>query len=206
MRRKAGLICIIVGILLILAAAVLLLYNRTEASNAAKASEAVLPELIGLLPEETPAQGIQPSYDMPDAADDALRAEMPIVEIDGYGYIGYLVIPSLALELPVMAEWDYSRLKKAPCRYYGSVYTDDLVIVGHNYARHFGGLSGLDIGDTVRFITMDGAVHTYRVGDIETLRPLATEEMIASEWDLSLYTCTPGGAKRVTIRCERVQG
>ena len=40
-----------------------------------------------------------------------LDPNMPTVEIDGY-----LSVPSVGLELPVMAEWDYDRLKTAPCR------------------------------------------------------------------------------------------
>ena len=31
------------------------------------------------------------------------------------------------------------------------------------------------------------------------------KEMIDSGWNLSLYTCTPGGASRVTVRCDRVE-
>ena len=41
---------------------------------------------------------------------------MPTVTIDGYDYIGYVEAPVLGLKLPVMAEWDYDRLKIAPCR------------------------------------------------------------------------------------------
>ena len=33
----------------------------------------------------------------------------------------------------------------------------------------------------------------------------ATKEMITSGFDLSLYTCTPGGASRVTVRCNAVK-
>lgn len=193
-RKKAGLLCMALGVLLIAAAAGLLLYNQIEAANATRASGAVLPKLTGIIPELTEA--------LPSPAEDS--GEMPVAVIDGYEYIGYISIPALELELPVMSEWDYTRLKIAPCRYYGSANTDDLVIAGHNYASHFGGLSELSIGDTVRFTAMDGSVYTYSVGDIEVLLPSDTEKMISGGWELSLYTCTPNGAKRVTVRCERV--
>ena len=39
-----------------------------------------------------------------------------IFDIDGNEYIGYLTIPALGLELPVMAELDSARLETAPCR------------------------------------------------------------------------------------------
>lgn len=131
---------------------------------------------------------------------------MTVIEIDGYGYIGYLSLPALGLELPVLSEWDYTRLKTAPCLYYGSVKTDNMVIAAHNYTRHFGKLSQLKPGDTIRFTDMDGTVYTYQVGDLEILPPTATEEMITSDWELSLYTCTYGGGSRVTVRCERTDG
>lgn len=57
-----------------------------------------------------------------------LDATMTVVEINGYDYVGYLSVPKLDLELPVMSDWDYDRLKTVPCRHFGSTKTDDLVI------------------------------------------------------------------------------
>ena len=44
-------------------------------------------------------------------------------------------------------------------------------------------------------------------GQIEALlvlEPTDIEEMLSEEWDLSLFTCTFGGATRITVRCERL--
>ena len=71
---------------------------------------------------------------------------MPAETINGYDYIGVLEIPALNLTLPIMADWDYDRLKIAPCRQFGSVETNDLVIAGHNYKTHFGYLDQLQVG------------------------------------------------------------
>ena len=62
---------------------------------------------------------------------------MATQEIQGYDYIAVLYIPVLELELPVMDQWDYTRLTVAPCRYTGSIYSNDLVIAGHAYEPHF---------------------------------------------------------------------
>lgn len=91
---------------------------------------------------------------------------MTQVRIDGYDYIGCLTIPSLDLELPVMSDWDYTRLKIAPCLYYGSLETDNMVIAAHNYDCHFGRLSQLNIGDEIIFTYMNSVVCRYRVGDV----------------------------------------
>ena len=128
--------------------------------------------------------------------------EMPTREIDGQTYIGMVEVPALELSLPVISEWTYPRLKKAPCRYVGSVYSKDMVICGHNYDRHFGRLKDLAVGDEVRFTDMDGNVFFYSVCGTEQLGKYAVEDMLAGEWDLTLFTCTKGGRMRVTVRCK----
>lgn len=127
--------------------------------------------------------------------------EMPTREIDGRTYIGMLEVPALELSLPVMSEWSYPRLKKAPCRYVGSIYSKDLIICGHNYDRHFGRLKDLAVGEEVRFTDMDGNVFIYAISGREQLGKFAVEEMLAGDWDLTLFTCTKGGQYRVTVRC-----
>ena len=202
MRNKAGIACMLLGAALVAAALLLFFGNRSEASEAAAASEAVLPQVEAAIAERTGGAG---EAEAPAALPDPCDPEMTVVEIDGYGYVGYLSIPSLGLELPVMADWDYTRLRIAPCRYAGSTRTDDLVIAAHNYARHFGALQSLRPGDAVWFTDMDGVVTAYAVAVVEMLQPTAVEEMTAGEYDLTLFTCTYGGQSRVTVRCDRVE-
>lgn len=202
MRNKAGVACMLLGAALVAAALLLFFGNRSEASEAAAASEAVLPQVEAAIAERTGGAG---EAEAPAALPDPYDPEMTVVEIDGYGYVGYLSIPSLGLELPVMADWDYTRLRIAPCRYAGSTRTDDLVIAAHNYARHFGALQTLRPGDAVWFTDMDGVVTAYAVAVVEVLQPTAVEEMTAGEYDLTLFTCTYGGQSRVTVRCDRVE-
>ena len=197
MRNKLGTICMILGTVLILAALSLFLWNRREAEQAGEAAADILPQVVEQI-AETAAEAPAP----PDPFDPTMTE----AEIDGYLYIGYLSIPALGLELPVMSEWDYNRLNIAPCRYSGSTKTDDLVIAAHNFAQHFGGLSGLTGGEQVIFVDMDNVVSTYTVVAVEILVPTAVEEMTNGEYDLSLYTCTYGGRSRVTVRCDRTVG
>lgn len=197
MKNKLGTLCMLLGTVLIVAALSLFLWNRREADQAAEAVETILPRVVEQIAEaaaEAPAP--------PDPFDPTMTE----TEIDGYLYIGYLSIPALGLELPVMSDWDYTRLTIAPCRYSGSTKTDDLVIAAHNYARHFGGLSGLSGGEEVYFVDMDNVVSSYTVVCVEILSPTAVEEMTNGEYDLSLYTCTYGGRSRVTVRCDRAEG
>ncbi|MDO5324396.1 MAG: sortase [Clostridia bacterium] len=130
--------------------------------------------------------------------------EMPTIEIDGNAYIGVLDIPSKGLSLPVMSQWSYSRLRIAPCRYSGSVYSGDIVIAGHNYARHFSPIKSLQAGDAVDFTDADGNVFHYEVAAVEILKSTAVEEMQAGDWDLTLFTCTYGGKSRCALRCRLI--
>ena len=188
----------VLGAVLVLAALSLFLWNQRENNEAGTSAEKILPQVIEQI--ETPGAGQEvekPSY--PDPYDPTMTE----VEIDGYAYVGVLSIPALELELPVMSEWDYTRLKIAPCRYAGSTKTDDLVICAHNYTRHFGPIRNLAAGDTVTFTDMDGVVWQYEVAAVDILTPTDVEDMTAGGYDLTLFTCTYGGASRVTVRCER---
>lgn len=126
------------------------------------------------------------------------------ITIDGYDYIGTLLIPSLNLELPIMSKCDYKRLKIAPCKYYGSVDTNDLIICGHSYKKHFRYLKNLKQGDKIMFIDANENTHVYEVLELEVLNTTDVEEMIENDFDLTLYTCTDGGLKRLTIRANKV--
>lgn len=187
-NQKAGKILMGLGALLILSALLLFAYNQAEEQRAADCLAEILPKLKA----EIEAEAVQ------------FPEEMKEVEIDGYNYIGTVLIPDLDLELPVMSEWDSDRLKIAPCRYMGSVLSDDLIIAAHNYAHHFKYLSNLNAGDLVYFLDMRGILYTYEVVEIEELAPNAIEEMISSGYDLTLFTCTYAGRSRITVRCSRV--
>lgn len=208
MPKKAGIIFVILGVVLILSALLLFLYNGLEDRRAGQEAEILLDEIQSAIPEETdPTMGtteveieITESTEPPET----LPEEMPVVVIDGYEYIGYITISDLGVELPVMAEWDYSRLKIAPCRHFGSSRTDDLVIAAHNYKSHFGSLSKLEIGAEVIFTDMDGIENHYTLQVLNTLAPDAVDAVQNSGYDLVLYTCTPGGATRVVAFCDRV--
>ncbi len=191
MRKKLGCIFMSAGLLCIIAALSVLIYNNNESKNAQESS-AVLMDYIRTEISINETE---------DLAVDPFDEEMKVEEIDGYGYVGYLSIPVLALDLPVMSEWDYDRLKISPCRYYGSTKTDNLVIAAHNYKYHFGYLGQLEIGDEIIFTDMNSEISSYKVTSVELLLPTDVDKVKDTSDDLILYTCTYGGAKRITVKC-----
>lgn len=179
---------------MIAAALFLVLFNIWDAERAGKASDEIVDTLWKVIYNEK--QGY--------SGHDDFSAKMPSIEIDGYSYIGILNIPSLELELPVMDSWDYERLKISTCLYSGSYDTKDMVICGHNYAKHFAPIKHIDIGANVYFITVDGLIYEYQVSNRENLKPEEIEEMTGKskeDWDMTLFTCSTGGRTRCAVRC-----
>lgn len=113
------------GTALIFGALSLFIYNQREATEAEMVRVNLLPQLMEVIEENEEASTEPDTYAQPVGTPidylDPSAFNMTEVEIDGYAYIGYLSIPKLELELPIMADWDYTRLRIAPCRYTGSV-------------------------------------------------------------------------------------
>lgn len=195
------------GLLLMAAALILTGYNIWDGQRAAKASEEVLEEFPPILRDraEEPRAQIPtgPDVEIPDYILNP-DMEMPVIEIDGNEYIGILEIPSLGLELPIMGQISYDKLKISPCRYSGSAYKGNLVIAGHNYRRHFSSLKTLPADETVIFTDVDGNCFYYKTVENQVLEPSQIQEMITGDWDLTLFTCTYGGQARFALRCEEI--
>ncbi len=210
-KRIASVVLISVGLLLVVAALVLLFYNLWDDARAEK----LVRNVLEVLEQERPSDeggdvsggtvSDLPTLPMPDYLLNP-EMDMPAVEIDGYRYIGTLSIPVLELELPIMETWSYPQMKIAPCRYKGSAYLDNLVLAAHNYTSHFGRLKNLRPGDEVLFKDMDGNRFRYEVLQTETVSGRDVSELLGGEWDLTLFTCTLDGRMRVAVRCERVKG
>ena len=188
MPKKSGVILISLGAVLILAALLLFLHNRSEDRRAGQEAESLLEDARSAM-----------------AADTDPEPQEELAEEITYDYAGVIVIPDLSLELPVIDQWSYARLKVAPCRQSGAAADGDLVIAAHNYKSHFGYLDRLQPGASVIFTDMEGTVYRYVVEEIRRLEPEDAEDVssvFSSEYPLVLYTCTPGGKARVAVFCQ----
>ncbi len=200
-RGSRGRFLILAGLICLLCCCALVLYNIWDSSRAGQASTDISARL------ESDIQS--------DDGQDLERIDgMPVRMIDGYACIGEIEIPDLSLRLPVLADWDYDRLKISPCRYSGSYLKDDMVICGHNYFKHFAPIVRLGIGQEVDFIAADGSVYRYQVCNAQTVQPTSVEQMVENDknasgkgvenrWDLTLFTCNLGGQTRHAVRCIR---
>lgn len=214
--KKRGGIFILLGLLFILGAGGLVVYNNWESQQALKASEDVAnvlkQEILAeRVAETTPAETAEDAQETETAVEPTEAGnpwDMPSIEIDGNFYIGLIEIPEASISLPVISDWDYDKLKIAPCRFTGSVQGDDLVICAHNYSTHFSGIKWLSPGADVYFTTADGHAIHYMVSTIQTVQPTDVSTMIEDgndPWDLTLFTCSTDGRTRCAVRCVRVK-
>lgn len=198
----------VLGALLIVGAIALTYWNQKEDDTALESAAEIVPQLVRQIRNNTDVEEVDPGTDVIPELQipvELLTEEdkkMTEVEIDGNLYIGYISIPALNMELPIMSNWSYAQLRIAPCRYNGSIRGEDLVLMAHNYKSHFGLISQLELGDEVFFTDMDGKTTGYAVVGKDILDPSAVEVMTAGEYDLTLFTCTYGGASRVTVYCD----
>ena len=206
-KTQIGKIFTITGLLLFAAALALSAYNFWDGYRAEQSREKLLEEYRDKN-QDISDKGEQADESDGQIPDYQLNPEMEMPEIaledlNGVACIGVLEIPKIDLKLPVLSEWSYPLLKKAPCRYSGSAYLDNLVIAAHNYRTHFGKLKELETGDEVIFTDAAGNRFEYKVAVVEALTPQSVEDMTSGEWALSLFTCTLDGKNRVTVRCEQ---
>ncbi|MCD7773341.1 MAG: sortase [Ruminococcus sp.] len=199
MTNKLGKCFILVGAVLLIAALSLVLFNKYQSDSAYDKAQSILSELQEKMPSET--------IDSTDSkALEQIELEqgyVPTIEVDGNEYLGVIYIPSIDTELPVIKDWSNDNLDIAPCRYYGSVAENNLIIAAHNYATYFDKVENLVPGDIVIFVTADGIKYEYEVSTTELISGGNPARMKSDfdSWDLTLFTCTWSGRSRVTVRC-----
>lgn len=208
------------GFFLFSGALILTIFNLGQDRMARQHSEKALENLLRIMPHIADADdleyghiGFPDDHQDPliytigdtDHSKDFIGLTMPVKEVSGNLYAGVLSIPSIGLQLPVMSNWSYDKLKLSPCLFAGSIYDRNAVIAAHNYRSHFGRLIDLSPGDRILFTDIEGNVFFYKVEVCEILQPTAITEMTSGEFELSLFTCTIGGKTRYTVRCS-IQG
>ncbi len=210
MKRK-GLILVLLGTVLLLAAVSLVLYNNAQDRSSGEYAQTALDAMLAEMPETNLATTPTTSYHNDLYAQYETTTTVALddtIVVEDRSYIGIIAVPSQNIQLPVLQEWSKSLLQYAPCRYSGAALNDSLIIAGHNYKTHFGRLFSVNQGDLITFTTVNGIVYQYEVMHCETLDGGDIEGMLEQEqgdWDLTLFTCTLSGQSRLTIRAQRIE-
>ena len=195
-RQKRGCLLVMLGLCLVLTAMGMHLAQEQQDSAAGESAQILLEHLdLSRSVIQIPSESVEPVADTP---------AMTVKTYMGYDMIGAVRIPSVEVNLPVLADWSYALLDVAPCRYRGSVTGGDLILMGHNYKSHFTPLHRVSVGADVEFEDVNGQVYAYRVAEIQYLHK-SEEDKLASAYPLTLFTCTAGGQKRIVLFCEAAE-
>ena len=187
MKKKCGIILMAAGAIALVLAAGLQISNLREDYKAEKESAKIITSLKKGMEEERQIEENE--------------EEEAYIQIDGRNYIGYLSIPSIGCELPVLSNWNYENLRVAPCRFSGSIAMKNLVVAAHNYDHHFGRLALIEPGETVVFTDVKGNTSKFTSVETEELMPEEVDSMNDSGYELTMFTCTYSGQKRIAVRC-----
>ena len=199
-KQKQGALLVLIGLCMVLAAMFL---HTTQERQDMQAGEnaAVLLEQLELSRMSVPSP--KPTEEAEPIAPQETR--MPEKKYLGYTMIGTLRVPAVGIELPILQDWSYPLLNVAPCRYTGSAAEGNMILMGHNYKRHFAPLRQVSPGDRVEFLDASGSSHAYVVAGTEVLKPTQLDELTVSESALTIFTCTPGGYGRFVVRCDPIR-
>ncbi len=204
-KNRIGNILIIFGVIMLTTAAAIVVYNNILSGNAADVSADVVQKINEQIQSQSDQIYVQDSHyhdysSVLHKKENCSQSEMKI-SIDGEEFEAVLRIPSENIELPVKSSLDMKSLKKYPCIYSGSISKDNIIIAAHNYKSHFGNIKYLSQGDEVYLTDVNGNEIRYAVSEIELIDGSGCDEMKTGKWDLTLFTCTLSGQKRVTVRC-----
>ena len=226
MKRR---IITVLLVLMLLAGAVLLLYPTVSDYLARRAQSRAIADYEAAMRNLDPADYSR-IFEAAEKYNEALsRLNFPFVQydsvpgyedclnIDGSGVMGYVDIPKLKLELPVMHGTDEQVLQRSAGHFQGSSLPiggpgTHSVISAHRglpSAKLFSSLDKLAVGDTFTVTVLD-RVMTYRIDQILTVLPSETDPLrvIGGEDHCTLLTCTPYGVNshRLLVRGTRVPG
>ena len=195
-RSKAGKYVMFLGVLCIVAALCMAVYNAWDDHRATVESAEIVDEIRTAIVQRTDQE---PDTEENNTANETITG-------DGDTFLGCLLVPSMGLEIPIRSQFSMEGMESAAVCYAGSMEENNLVIGGHNYSRIFRPIKQLPEGALVQILDAGGKVTDYEVVSLEILNPDQVDALTADsdDWDLSLFTCTTGGGSRYVVRCARV--
>lgn len=208
MKHKIRYLVLLVGVACIAISGFLLWQSQQQEQVAESVSLSVAEAVSSLIAQQEDEfrfveiqEGAAVELSTADGVDVPVEEEPATVEIDGEAYVGILTIPQLALTLPVAQVYTVETMNYTPCVYAGTIEGHDLIIGAHNYKVHFGSINQLNVGDEISLQDALGTVHTFTLLRQEIIDGDMSSELIAGEWDLTLFTCVYGdNTKRVVLR------
>lgn len=194
-RKRRGVLALVFAAVFLLSSLGFELYNTWDDARAGRSAQTILASA---------------EREMPKALSASVSSAKPVKKITADtpvtlgALMGILKIPSLGLTLPIQRDYSLPLLKNALCRFTGDGNISRLVICGHNYSRFFKNLKNVKKGDTVLLTDMSGRTYRFAVSGVLVVAANDWNALKTGDWDMTLFTCTVGGLKRVLVRCALV--
>ena len=181
-------ICIGIGILLILSAAVWLIFWQISAYR----NTALLQSYVDILYEHIP----QAQDAVPESRTDNT---MPSLNVKDENFVGVIEFPRNAAALPVGAVWSTDH--RYPCRYDGSVYDGTLIIGAANQRGQFDFVKEISVGNLLSVTDMTGSRFSYKVSDIRYSDHADQEVLYHDAADLTIFVKNIYALEYIMIYC-----
>ena len=143
-------ICIIVGVCLIIAAAVTLALWRWNIHNSDEQVQYYVNTLRSLIPE--------PQVAVPE---ERRNNTMSVLSVDGIDFVGLLELPRYESVLPVCADW--GKTSRYPCRFTGSIYDGTMQLGATTQKGQYDFYRELSVGDTIHYTDVEGNRYTFTI-------------------------------------------
>lgn len=187
MKMKIAKSAVILGVLLVLIASGVLIFNLLITSSEQQDTAKMLQQIDAILPESSVGT--------------LSDSQMPVLEIEGQDIVAVLEIPKFSLSLPVGSTWDAKKVSAYPRCFSGSAYDRTMVIGGSDHEAQLDCLTVVDIGDEVTITDMTGAVFTYEVQRVDRCNSADETALTDADSHLTLFVRDTYSLQYIIVRC-----
>ena len=128
-----------------------------------------------------------------------------------YEFVGYVNIPSIDVNYPILSETSDDLLKVSVCKFWGSNpnQVGNLCIAGHNYRnkRFFSKVPTLKVDDIIEITDLNKNTIKYAIYDKFTVDPSdtsCTSQITNGKKIVTLITCTDDSKQRVIVKAKEI--
>ena len=188
---KKGTIFLLLGIILILASLAMLVFAQYQTRQSEGEAAHVANTIDSLLPERS--SGFPGMYS---------NSQMPVLQVEGNDFIALVDIPGFGITLPVGSSWDTGKLSSYPCRFWGSLYDNSMIIGGSGQSGQFDFFDRLSPGASIVVTDMMGCEYSYSVTRIDRTHSATYERLCEGAFPLVLFAGNRYATEYLIVRCE----
>lgn len=189
--KKITSIALIIGITLVIISSVLVAIHHFSQVGSEKEALKIVEEIKSVIPETETG--------IPDGRVDA---EMPVMQISGNDFIGYMEIPEYDKSLPIYSEWSKYKVADFPCRLKGSMYDGTLIIGSVENPGQLDVAKLIAGGQEINIVDMTGLKYKYKVTDIYKTKDVSTEKLSAIGVDLVIFIRSHFAKDYMVVCCD----